>query len=162
MVEEIRIPDGLDKKERYELLLKQADSLIEAEDDLIANLSNLSSLMKQVLLPLWVGFYRMMNEELVLGPFQGPLGCTRITLDKGVCGAAATQKKTIVVGNVSEFPDHIACSPDSRSEIVVPIISAGKVCLVLDLDSENLNNYGDLDVKYLEELCNRIQGKHFP
>jgi len=153
MAEDLYIPAEATLQERYELMLKQASALLEDEEDLIANLSNIAALLKQVFDPLWVGFYRMVQGELVLGPFQGPLGCTRIPLNKGVCGAAASQKKTIVVPDVDQFPGHIACSSKSRSEIVVPVMVNTEVVLVLDLDSSSLNNYGPMDVEYLERLC---------
>ena len=161
MAEDLHIAEDAPLEERYQLLLKQAASLMETEDDQIANLANLSSLLKLALNPLWVGFYRMVGSELVLGPFQGPLGCTRIPLSRGVCGACASRQETIVVPDVEQFPGHIACSADSRSEIVVPILSNGKVELVLDLDSEKLNNYNETDVQYLEEFCRLIAAKHF-
>ncbi len=161
MAEDLHIPPEANLEERYKLLLKQAASLLEDEPDLIANLANITALLKMVLDCLWVGFYRLQDGELILGPFQGTLGCTRIGLDRGVCGNAARDKKIVVVEDVQQFPDHIFCDANSRSEIVLPIFDGAEVALVLDLDSDTLNNYGDVDVQYLEQLCSLIQDKHF-
>ncbi|MBR4838491.1 MAG: GAF domain-containing protein [Bacteroidales bacterium] len=143
---------GSNKKELYENLIPQIKSLVEGEPDSIANMANISACLKDTFQFWWVGFYRVVGDELVLGPFQGPLACTRIKKGKGVCGSAWQKAETIVVPDVDAFPGHIACSSLSRSEIVVPIIKNGEVVAVLDIDSEKLNTFDDVDRKYLEEL----------
>ncbi|WP_020526664.1 GAF domain-containing protein [Flexithrix dorotheae] len=152
MAEELLIPENTSKAETYQALIPQIKALIEAEKDLIANLANISAALKTGFNFFWVGFYILKNEQLVLGPFQGPIACTRINLNKGVCGAAFQQKKTILVPNVDEFPGHIACSSDSKSEIVVPVIKNDKVEMVLDIDSDQLNDFDETDQKSLEVL----------
>lgn len=143
---------GSNKKELYENLLPQIKSLVEGEPDSIANMANISACLKDTFQFWWVGFYRVVGDELVLGPFQGPLACTRIKKGKGVCGSAWQKAETIVVPDVDAFPGHIACSSLSRSEIVVPIVKNGVVIAVLDIDSEKLATFDDVDRKYLEEL----------
>lgn len=143
---------GSNKKELYENLLPQIKSLVEGEPDSIANMANISACLKDTFQFWWVGFYRVVGDELVLGPFQGPLACTRIKKGKGVCGSAWQKAETIVVPDVDAFPGHIACSSLSRSEIVVPIIKNGEVVAVLDIDSEKLATFDDVDRKYLEEM----------
>jgi GAF domain-containing protein len=142
-------------------LLPQLAALVQDEPDLIANLANLSAALEQAFEFLWVGFYRMIAGELVLGPFQGPLACTRITLDRGVCGAAARERRTIIVPDVNQFPGHIACSSFSRSEIVVPLIRGDQVPLVLDVDSEHLDHFSSTDARYLEQVVDLIKARHF-
>jgi len=128
--------------------------LIEGESNLVANLANMSAALKETFNFFWVGFYLVDSEELVLGPFQGPIACTRIRKGKGVCGTAWSEERTIVVPDVDAFPGHIACSSLSRSEIVVPLIDhENKVWGVLDIDSEQLNTFDDTDARFLEELC---------
>lgn len=143
---------GSNKKELYENLIPQIQSLVEGEPDFIANMANVSACLKDTFHFWWVGFYRVVGDELVLGPFQGPLACTRIKKGKGVCGTAWQKAETVVVPDVDAFPGHIACSSLSRSEIVVPIVKNGEVIAVLDIDSEKLNTFDDIDRKYLEEL----------
>lgn len=140
----------------YENLLPQIKSLIEGETDLIANMANVSACLKDTFNFWWVGFYRVEGEELVLGPFQGPLACTRIRKGKGVCGTAWQEAKTMIVPDVDAFPGHIACSSLSRSEIVVPIVKDGKVTAVLDIDSEKLATFDQTDQKYLEQLAEAL------
>ena len=153
MAEDLYISDG-SKEEKYEMLLKQIKGLIEGESNLIANLANMSAALKETFNFFWVGFYLVDGEELVLGPFQGPIACTRIRKGKGVCGTAWSEGRTIVVPDVDAFPGHIACSSLSRSEIVVPLIDhENKVWGVLDVDSEQLNTFNDTDARFLEELC---------
>lgn len=157
MAEELLISQSLNKQERYGSLLPQIKSLIEEESDLIANLSNISAALKQTFDFLWVGFYIIKDGELVLGPFQGPIACTRIAFGKGVCGSAWKEKRTIIVPDVEAFPGHIACSSASRSEIVVPVVSRGEVVMVLDVDSDALNAFDETDQKFLEELVKFIR-----
>jgi L-methionine (R)-S-oxide reductase len=147
------IVKGQTKDEIYSELLPQIKSLIEDESDLIANLANVTSALKQAFPSFsWVGFYLMKGGELVLGPFQGKLACTRIKIGSGVCGTAVLKKETIIVPDVEEFPGHIYCDPDSRSEIVVPIIKDGEVLGVLDIDSYELDNFDETDKFYLEKI----------
>ena len=151
---------GRTKEEIYIELIPQIKGLIEGEDDLIANLANVSAALKQAFESFsWVGFYLMKGGELVLGPFQGKVACTRIKLGRGVCGTSAVRKETIVVPDVEKFPGHIYCDPDSRSEIVVPIVKDGDVLGVLDIDSYKLNNFDDVDRKFLEEIVKLILNK---
>lgn len=153
MAEDLYISDG-SKEEKYEMLLKQIKGLIEGESNLVANLANVSAALKETFNFFWVGFYLVDGEELVLGPFQGPIACTRIRKGKGVCGTAWSEGRTIVVPDVDAFPVHIACSSLSRSEIVVPLIDhENKVWGVLDVDSEQLDTFDDTDARFLEELC---------
>ena len=140
------------KEERYEELLPRAQALLEGEDDLIARMANLAALLHSEFGFWWTGFYRVAGDVLVLGPFQGPVACTRIPFGKGVCGSAWKQGGTIVVPDVDAFPGHIACSSESRSEIVVPVFRDGAVCAVLDIDSRELSTFDEVDAKYLEKL----------
>lgn len=152
MAEELIIPNKtLSKQEQYAALLPQVEALLHGEPNLMANAANMVAALKQAFNFFWVGFYFVDGDELVLGPFQGPVACTRINYGKGVCGAAWQQAKTIVVPNVDEFPGHIACSSLSKSEIVVPVIIDGKVVAVLDVDSDALNDFDATDVDYLEK-----------
>jgi GAF domain-containing protein len=130
--------------------------LLLPSDDLIANLANCSAALKTAFNFWWVGFYLVKNNQLVLGPFQGPIACTSIQLGKGVCGSSWQKSKTIIVENVNEFPGHITCSSASLSEIVVPIIVKNEVVAVIDVDSEYLSHFDEIDKKYLEELANYI------
>lgn len=144
------------KIEKYKLFLKQAESLLADESDLIANLANISALLKDTFHFFWVGFYLVKNNELVLGPFQGPIACTRIKKGKGVCGAAWLNQESIIVPDVSKFEGHIACSPFSKSEIVVPLICKDEVVGVLDIDSDLLNTFDEVDRHYLEQLVSHL------
>lgn len=152
MAEDLYIENG-NKEEKYCTLLPQLKSLIADEDDLIANLANISAALKETFGFFWVGFYLVKGEQLVLGPFQGPIACTRIRKGRGVCGTAWAKAETLVVPDVDAFPGHIACSSLSRSEIVVPLIRAnGEVWGVLDIDSENLESFDATDARFLEEI----------
>lgn len=145
------------KDQNYELALRQLQALLEGETDVIANLSNTSAFLNQFLDQInWVGFYLYKNEELILGPFQGLPACVRIPLHRGVCGKAASLRSTIRVGNVHEFPGHIACDSASQSEIVIPIIINGELFGVLDIDSPILNRFDEVDQHYLEEFVNLL------
>ncbi len=158
MSEEIKINTNLTKEERYKQLLPQIKALIEDETDTIANLANICAVLKYNMTGfLWVGFYFVKGNELVLGPYQGPVACTRIQLTKGVCGAAVTRKETIIVPDVDKFPGHIACSSQSKSEIVIPIFNDGDVVGIFDVDSDSYNMFDEVDKKYLEELCGMIK-----
>lgn len=152
MAEEITIDKNLSKEEKYKILLPQIQSLVHSETDLIANMANVCAVLKEVFNFFWVGFYFVKQDQLVLGPFQGPLACTRINYGKGVCGAAWKEKQTIVVADVDAFPGHIACSSLSRSEIVVPIIKFKDVVAVLDLDSDKYETFDETDATYLEKI----------
>lgn len=147
------IPSDVSKEEVYQALLPQLEALIGDETDIIANLANISAVLKEAFGFFWVGFYLVKGDQLVLGPFQGPLACTRIGFGKGVCGKAWETGKTQLVPDVDAFPGHIACSSASRSEIVVPVIQSGKVLMVLDVDSEHLNHFDTNDQEYLEQLA---------
>ncbi len=140
------------RKEQYESLLPQIKAVIEGEVDLIANMANVSAMLKEQFGWLWIGFYIVKNDELVLGPFQGPLACTRIKKGKGVCGTAWKNASTLIVPDVALFPGHIACSSLSRSEIVVPVIQNNEVVAVLDADSESIGEFNETDQQYLEAL----------
>lgn len=152
MAEDLIIQDNLSKEEKYKALVPQIKALLEGEDDVIANLSNVAAALKSTFNFWWVGFYIVKQNELVLGPFQGPVACTRIQKSKGVCGTSWAQAKTIIVPDVDEFPGHIACSSLSKSEIVVPMFKNNEVWAVLDVDSEFLNHFDTSDAKYLEEI----------
>ena len=143
---------GETKKELYENLLPQIASLVECESDMIANMANISACLKDTFNFWWVGFYRVINDELVLGPFQGPLACTRIKKGKGVCGITWQNAETTVVPDVDAFPGHIACSSLTKSEIVVPVIKNNEVIAVLDIDSEKASNFDETDKEFLEKL----------
>ncbi len=147
------IIDGTSKTDIYESLLPQIKSLISGEDNLIANLANTSAALKTAFNFFWVGFYLVDGDELVLGPFQGPIACTRIKKGRGVCGTAWQKEEAQVVPDVDAFPGHIACSSLSRSEIVIPLFKGEQIYGVLDIDSEHLNTFDATDLKYLEELC---------
>lgn len=155
MAEDLNIVKGT-KEVQYQSLVPQIKALLDGEDDLIANLANVSAALKEQFHFLWVGFYIVKNGELVLGPFQGPVACTRIMMGKGVCGASWAQAKTIIVPDVEAFPGHIACSSSSRSEIVIPMINYGEVFGVLDVDSMELNDFDAIDSKYLSQIVGLI------
>ena len=155
MAEELLIAQG-DKSEKYALLYKQIVALTEGEPDPIANMANIAAMIHSTFGFWWTGFYRVIDGELVLGPFQGPLACSRIKYGKGVCGTAWKEQKTQVVEDVEQFPGHIACSSLSRSEIVVPIWQEDEVCGVLDIDSELLSTFDQIDKQWLEKIVELI------
>ena len=150
MAEHLIISDG-DKASKYATLYDQLEALTESESDMIANMANFASMIHETFGFLWTGFYRVIGDRLVLGPFQGPLACTRIAFGKGVCGSAWKEARTLVVPDVEEFPGHIACSSRSRSEIVVPIKKGDEVIAVLDIDSEDIGTFDDIDREWLEK-----------
>jgi L-methionine (R)-S-oxide reductase len=149
---------GTRKEEMYRQLLPQIQNLLKGEKDAVANMANTCAALQQAFKFLWVGFYRVIDNELVLGPFQGPIACTRIAFGKGVCGTAWKEKKSILVPDVHVFPGHIACSSLSNSEVVVPIMKNQEVIAVLDIDSERKNDFDETDLTYLEELCTWLSG----
>lgn len=157
MAEDLTITQSTDKQEQYRSLIPQIEALIDGEPDLVANLANICAALKEQFKWFWVGFYLVKNDELVLGPFQGPVACTRIGKGKGVCGSAWEQAKTFVVPDVDAFPGHIACSSLSRSEIVLPLFNYGEVVGVLDVDSEELDQFDETDAKYLEQIVQLIR-----
>lgn len=155
MSENLQINTG-NKEQKYKELLPQLQSLVSTETNQIANLANIAAALKQTFDFFWVGFYLVEKDELVLGPFQGPIACTRIRFGKGVCGTAWKDGKTLVVPNVDEFPGHIACNAASKSEIVVPISKDGIIIGVMDIDSDELNHFDTIDAQYLEIICTYI------
>jgi L-methionine (R)-S-oxide reductase len=160
MAEELIIPQTTNRKVIYEILVPQIASLIESESDLTANLANVSAALKQAFGFFWVGFYMVKEGQLVLGPFQGPIACTRIPFHKGVCGASYSQKQTIIVPDVDTFPGHIACSSASKSEIVLPVFNRnGTVAMVLDIDSDQLNDFSETDAEFMENVIRLIEKK---
>jgi L-methionine (R)-S-oxide reductase len=157
MTETIVIPEGItNKKEKYEALLPQIKNLVTGENDVVANLANIMAALKYGMDFFWIGIYLVKNDELVLGPFQGPVACVRIKKGKGVCGTSWEKEETIIVKNVEDFAGHIACSSDSKSEIVVPVFKNGKVVGVFDADSDKLSFFDNIDAKYLEEVTKLI------
>ena len=155
MAENLIISAG-SKEEKYAVLYEQVKALAEGEDDIIANMANISSMIHQTFGFWWTGFYRVCGQELVLGPFQGPLACSRIRFGRGVCGTAWKESKTIVVPDVEQFPGHIACSSASNSEIVVPVFQGKKVIAVLDIDSTEFNTFDQTDKEWLEKIVSLI------
>ena len=151
MAEELHIAQG-DKEEKYALLYKQIAAVVESEKDAIANMANVAAMIHHTFGFWWTGFYRVVGEELVLGPFQGPLACSRIAYGRGVCGTAWKEEHTQVVPDVEQFPGHIACSSASKSEIVVPLMKNRKVIAVLDIDSEHLATFDETDRLWLERI----------
>jgi len=151
MAEDLTITKG-DKKAQYESLLPQIQALINGEPNLIANLANIAAALKEQFNWFWVGFYWIIEDELVLGPFQGPVACTRIKKGRGVCGAAWERSATIIVADVEKFPGHIACSSLSKSEIVIPVFKEGEIIGVLDVDSSDLAQFDATDQVYLEKI----------
>ena len=151
MAEDLNIIKGT-KEEQYRMLIPQIKALLDGEPDLVANLANTVAALKEQFGWFWVGFYLVKNDELVLGPFQGPVACTRIRKGRGVCGSSWEQAKTLIVPEVEKFPGHIACSSLSRSEIVLPVIRNNEVIAVLDVDSSSLNEFDETDQKFLEEI----------
>ncbi|MFT3992803.1 MAG: GAF domain-containing protein [Dysgonomonas sp.] len=155
----LHLSSDLSKEEYYISLLPQLRSLINNESDLIANMANVSAALKQSFNFFWVGFYLVKEDELVLGPFQGTIACTRIKYGRGVCGSAWKQGRTLIVPDVNEFPGHIACDAASKSEIVVPIFKDNIVWGVLDVDSDQLRNFGDIDAEYLQQVVHILECK---
>ena len=158
MGEEILIPGiNAGKKERYEMLIPQIEALVTGERDLVANLANMMAALKYGMGFFWIGIYLVKNNELVLGPFQGPVACTRIARGKGVCGTSWERGETIIVKNVDDFPGHIACSSLSKSEIVIPFFKYASVAGVLDVDSDKLSDFDETDARYLKQLTSLIE-----
>lgn len=155
MAEHLHIATG-DKSAKYELLYRQVAALIEGEDDSIARMANIAAMIAQTFDFLWTGFYRVVGDELILGPFQGPMACTRIGYGRGVCGSSWAERRTIVVDDVEKFAGHIACSSLSRSEIVVPIIRGEVILGVLDIDSEQLATFDDVDALWLAKIVDLL------
>lgn len=155
MMESVKIPEG-SKAEKYESMFRQWTGLMDGESDEVVRMANTAAILKEFFGWWWVGFYRVLGSELVLGPFQGPPACSRIAFGKGVCGSSWQQQKTLIVPDVELFPGHIACSAASRSEIVVPIIRNERVVAVLDVDSEFLNNFDETDAHWLEKIALNI------
>ncbi len=158
MAEDLSIIKG-DKQEQYQSLIPQIKALLEGETDLVANLANITAALKEQFGWFWVGFYWVKNDELVLGPFQGPVACTRIRKGRGVCGTSWAEAKTLIVPDVEKFPGHIACSSLSKSEIVVPVIRNGAVLGVLDVDASELDQFDEVDQRYLEEIVQLVSGE---
>lgn len=152
MAEKLKISENVTKEQKYKDLLPQIEGLISGEPDLIANMANVTSAIHMATGYLWIGFYLVKEDELVLGPFQGPIACTRIQKGKGVCGTAWATKETLIIPNVAIFPGHIACSADSKSEIVVPGIKNGEVRFILDVDSTELNELDKIDAHFFERV----------
>jgi len=160
MAEELLVPTNTDRATVYNALFPQIQALVASESDLIANLANISAALKEAFGFFWVGFYIVKEGQLVLGPFQGPIACTRIAFDKGVCGASYSQKKTLIVPDVEEFPGHIACNSASKSEIVLPVFHRnGTVAMVLDVDSDALNDFSELDAEELGKIIRLVERK---
>ena len=149
----------MSKQDDYKLLLSQVKAMVKDETDPIANMANVAALIQEAFHFWWTGFYRVIGEQLVLGPFQGPVACTRIGFGKGVCGTSWKEKRTIVVEDVELFPGHIACSSESKSEIVVPLLKNGEVIDVLDIDSERLATFDAVDKEWLEQIAEVIAAK---
>ncbi|WP_443947280.1 GAF domain-containing protein [Pedobacter sp. AW1-32] len=152
MAEDLIINRNLTKASQYESIIPQIDALLYCEDDFVANMANVTAALKEQFGWFWVGFYLVKNDELVLGPFQGPVACTRIKKGKGVCGSSWAQVETLIVPDVDQFPGHIACASASKSEIVLPLIKDGQVIGVLDVDSEYLNHFDETDQVNLEKV----------
>lgn len=159
MAEDLNITTSTNKAEQYQSLIPQIEALLTGEPDLIANLANVCAALKEQFKWFWVGFYFVKGEELVLGPFQGTVACTRIGLGRGVCGAAWQQAKTLIVPDVDAFPGHIACSSLSKSEIVLPLFADGKVVAVLDVDSEAFDQFDETDAVYLQQIIELVNFK---
>jgi len=158
MAESLSLPKSTDRRLIYEALYPQVSALLAGEMDWIANLANVAAALKEAFGFFWVGFYRVHEGELVLGPFQGPIACTRISFDRGVCGFTYRENRTVVVPDVDAFPGHIACSSQSKSEIVVPVRSrAGEIVALLDVDSDRLNDFSEVDQVGLENLMRLLE-----
>ncbi len=155
MAEQLDIKAG-SKTEQYQILIPQIKALIEGEPNMVANTANIAAALRQTFNWFWVGFYFVEGDSLVLGPFQGDIACTRIQSGKGVCGTAWEKAESLIVPDVNAFPGHIACSALSQSEIVVPVIKDGKVHMILDVDSDQLNDFDETDKMYLENIANII------
>jgi len=160
MAEDLTINRNESKEAQYQSLIPQIEGLLFGETDFVANMANVAAALKEQFNWFWVGFYLVKGDELVLGPFQGPVACTRIKKGKGVCGSSWLQMQTLIVPNVDEFPGHIACASASKSEIVVPLISNNEVIGVLDVDSEFLNHFDTTDQVYLEQVILVLLNKH--
>lgn len=158
MAEDLTITKTGTKTEKYESIIPQIAGLLEGENDQIANLANVCAALKEQFGWFWVGFYLVKKGELVLGPFQGPVACTRIGIGKGVCGTSWAKAETIIVPDVEEFPGHIACASASRSEIVLPLYKGEEIIGVLDVDSEYLAHFDEVDAKYLKQIINLLNG----
>ncbi|MDR2448962.1 MAG: GAF domain-containing protein [Prevotellaceae bacterium] len=156
MAENISIPQQLPKEEKYKALLPQLKALLHGETDEVANLANTAAALWETFHFFWVGFYLIKNDELVLGPFQGPAACTRIAFGRGVCGAAWKERKTLIVPDVAQFPGHISCNSRSQSEIVVPLFKNGELHGVLDIDSDRPGAFDEIDARYLEKMAEFI------
>lgn len=156
MAEDLKIIDSENKEDQYKSLIPQIEALVSGESDLIANLGNISAALKEQFNWLWVGFYLVKEGELVLGPFQGPVACTRIKKGKGVCGAAWEKAQVLIVPDVEAFPGHIACSSASRSEIVLPVYKGTEIIAVMDVDSEYLSHFDEIDSIYLNKIVSLI------
>lgn len=160
MAEELIIPASTDRATLYDSLIPQIHALVENESDLVANLANIAAALKEAFGFFWVGFYIVKEGQLVLGPFQGPIACTRIPFHKGVCGACYSRKETIIVPDVEQFPGHIACSSASKSEIVLPVFHRnGTVAMVLDVDSDLLNDFSEVDAAGLNKIIRLVERK---
>ena len=149
----------MNKQEDYQLLLSQVKAMVKDESDPVANMANVAALIQEAFRFWWTGFYRVIDHQLVLGPFQGPVACTRIGFGKGVCGTSWKEHKTLVVEDVEQFPGHIACSSESRSEIVVPLLKGEEVIGVLDIDSEKLATFDEIDKVWLEQIAEVVSAK---
>ena len=158
MAESISVVNNLKKEEKYEQLIPQVKALVDGETNRIANMANICAALKDVFDFFWIGFYLVENDQLVLGPFQGPVACTRISKGKGVCGTAWSENKTMLIPDVKQFPGHIACSAQSKSEIVLPFYnSQNQIAGVLDIDSDQLDTFDETDSNYLEKLLNELR-----
>ena len=158
MAEELSLQQG-NKAEQYQSLIPQLQAIVADESDVIANLANICAALKQQFNWFWIGFYLVKDNELVLGPFQGPIACTRIGKGRGVCGTAWQQQKVMIVPDVEQFPGHIACSSDSKSEIVLPVMKQNKCVAVLDIDSDALDSFDEVDAEYLKQIVAIVE--HF-
>ncbi|MEQ1105470.1 GAF domain-containing protein [Acinetobacter ursingii] len=158
MAEELSLQHG-NKAEQYQSLIPQIQAIVADENDVIANLANICAALKQQFNWFWIGFYLVKDNELVLGPFQGPIACTRIGNGRGVCGTAWQQQKVMIVPDVEQFPGHIACSSDSKSEIVLPVMKQNKCVAVLDIDSDALDSFDEVDAEYLKQIVAIVE--HF-
>lgn len=156
MAEDLIINKELDKTAQYQSIIPQITALLEGESDQIANLANVAAALKEQFNWFWVGFYLIKDDELVLGPFQGPVACTRIKKGKGVCGASWQQNEVLVVPDVDQFPGHIACASASKSEIVLPLYKGDEIIGVMDVDSEYLSHFDEIDTKYLKQIVNML------
>lgn len=160
MAEEVEIDKSLDKEDIYKQLIPQIEEILVADEPVLSSLSNLTSVLNEAFDKIsWIGFYIFKTDKFYLGPFQGKIACTVIDPGKGVCGTAAERRESIIVDNVNEFPGHIACDSGSKSEIVVPIVIGDKVWGVLDLDSYDYSSFDEIDKKYLEQICKRLNNK---